>query len=241
MTDVFFDALSLRALRTPTLSVGDLSEYERDSGLHDAQVPVRLSCPLDSPVTAYFATAPGSATEGVDYLAAVGTLELASGEAVGYVPVPIVGDTVDEPAETLFLDAGPIDPDDVVGLDPRGTLTLLDDDFCRRSPGYWKTHREQWPVDWLLLGAVEYDDTALMDFLRYGGSDGSTRLARHLTATKLNLARGSDPWILPTVEAADAFLALLPPGSRPGGDDLSRANALKDELDAYNNSGCDEP
>jgi hypothetical protein len=39
---------------------------------------------------------------------------------------------------------------------------------------------------------------------------------------------------------ADAFLAVFPPGSDPRGGDRGTANALKDELDAYNNRDCVE-
>jgi len=51
---------------------------------------------------------------------------------------------------------------------------------------------------------------------------------------------GSDPSILPTVEAADAFLVEYPPGSRPRGEAGDEAERLKDELDEYNNRECDD-
>jgi hypothetical protein len=63
---------------------------------------------------------------------------------------------------------------------------------------------------------------------------------RRLVATKLNLVRGSDPWIVPVVEAADAFLELYPPGSDPRGDARKDAIAIKNDLDAYNNSCHDD-
>ncbi len=53
-------------------------------------------------------------------------------------------------------------------------------------------------------------------------------MARQLGATKLNLAVGSDPFILPTVKAADLFLVDFPPGSNPKGQDKQAALALKD-------------
>ena len=51
-------------------------------------------------------------------------------------------------------------------------------------------------------------------------------LARQLVATKLNLAAGSDPSILPAVAEADVFLELFPPGSDPQGEDRELAEAL---------------
>jgi len=60
-------------------------------------------------------------------------------------------------------------------------------------------------------------------------------------ATKLNLAVGSDLFIVPTVEEADLLLIEFPPGSNPKGPDRQRLNAVKDELDAYNNPDfCEE-
>ena len=43
---------------------------------------------------------------------------------------------------------------------------------------------------------------------------------------------------LPVVEAADAFLAVHPPGSDPRGEPRTEAESLKDALDAYNNTPC---
>ena len=53
-------------------------------------------------------------------------------------------------------------------------------------------------------------------------------------------ARGSEPAIVPSVEAADAFLELDPPGSDPRGEARKESGRLKDRLDDYNNSCHDE-
>ncbi|MCP4663219.1 MAG: hypothetical protein GY856_48120, partial [bacterium] len=128
---------------------------------------------------------------------------------------------------------------DPVLLDPLGVGTILNDDFCPRSHGYWKNHTELWPVDWLELGGVEYGFEELLAFLKYKGKDASSKLALQLVATKLNLVQGSDPRILPVVEEADVFLELYPPGSDPRGEARQEANAIKDDLDDYNNS-CED-
>ncbi len=44
----------------------------------------------------------------------------------------------------------------MVVLDDPGTVTIVDGRPCARSPGYWKTHPEAWPVSWLKLGSVVY-------------------------------------------------------------------------------------
>ncbi len=117
------------------------------------------------------------------------------------------------------------------------------DCFCPRTPGYWKNHQNDWPVQELQLGSVVYGADDLKFFLKHGdrAADASFKLARHLTAVKFNLLSGSDPSIEGVVADADAFLTLYPPGSDPQGADRDLAIAIKDQLDAYNNAvDCEE-
>jgi hypothetical protein len=88
------------------------------------------------------------------------------------------------------------------------------------------------------IGGVHYDQSALMELLDYGGADAASMLARELVATKLNLAKGSPPVILPVVEQADAFLTIHPPGSDPVDENRDQAIALTDQLAVYNNRKC---
>lgn len=237
--DGFFDALSLRSLRTATVTVDDVTLYEGDAGSRDAVFTVALSCAWEHEVSLRYSTADGTALADADYLARTGELTFPVGTTELPVAVPVVGDTVDEPRETFDLvlsdlaSAGP-----AVFLDPLGLGTILEDDFCPRSHGYWKTHRELWPVDWLEMGGVEYEADAMMAFLEYQGSETSSKLMLQLVATKLNLVRGGDPSILPVVEEADAFLELYPPGTDTRGEIRQLGVAIKDELDAYNNTSC---
>jgi len=248
-TDAYFDALSLRSLRAPVLTVGDATVYEGDGEPVDADFRVVLSCPFDREVEALYATADETATAGTDYTAVAGTVRLPSGTTEAEVGVPILGDTVHELHETFRLelsDAHSVDgstgsqAEYVVLLDPTGIGLITDDDFCARSHGFWKTHQELWPTDWLEIGGVEYGAAELEAFLGAKGGDATLHLARELVATKLNLLVGSAPEILPTVEEADAFLAAFPPGSEPKGADRQAAEALKDLLEAYNNPTCQE-
>jgi len=236
--DAFFDALSFRSLRAPALAIGDVATYEGDSGTHDAVFPVTLSCPYYQEVTTAFATADGTAIEPEDYLATSGVLVFPVGQTFAEVPVPVVGDLIDEPDETFLVQLSAVTPaGEAVLADPVGVGTILNDDWCPRTRGYWKNHVEAWPVDFLVIGGVEYDAAGVLALLDYGGPDPSTRLASHLAATKLNLARGGREResILPVVEAADAFLEVYPPGSGVKGAERTEANRLKDLLDAYNN------
>ncbi len=172
----------------------------------------------------------------------------------GYYFADVAAGTYSVVIDASTLPAGYQATYDLDGIGTLGvaTVTLLDDqvidivDFgyqfvdtgdpwCPRTPGYWKNHLEVWPVSELTIGGVTYDEAGILDLLRYGGPDASTRLAKHLATTMLNLAMGSDDSIQSTVDEANAFLADHPPGSNPRGKLRGIANALKDVLDAYNN------
>lgn len=241
--EAWFDALSLQPQRTAVITVDDLVETEGDSGQHDGRFVLRLSCPVSQPVEVAFSTADGKARAGADYLATSGTAVLPAGATAQPVPVPILGDILYEGHEPFTLDlALPLEGGAVL-LDAQGSGLILDDDYCARSPGYWKTHRQNWPVDFLMLGGIEVEANTLAAILDDEGSDASRHLARQLIATKFNLLVGSDPVIVPTVEAADAFLALHPVGSNPQGAARDEANRIKDILDPYNTTkiaGCTE-
>jgi uncharacterized repeat protein (TIGR01451 family) len=243
--DGYFDDLALRSLRAPTLTVSDVTVHEGDSGETPARFTLRLACPFTREVTVAYATADGlpaaGANAGSDYRAVSGVLAFAPGETEATVPVPVLGDPVHERHESFFLDLSDAAPaGEVVLLDPRGEGLIANDDFCPRSHGFWKTHEELWPTDWLLLGGVEYGAAELAAFLASEGGDATFHLTLQLVATKLNLLVGSDPGILPVVEDAEAFLSIHPPGSDPKGADRQEAETLKDQLDAYNHSPCPE-
>jgi hypothetical protein len=129
--------------------------------------------------------------------------------------------------------------------------------------GWWGAHPDAWPVDHLTVGDEDLDQQALLDLLCSGGREAVTllaepewqvlldlrddcgggvvtRLAREVVATKFNLAVGSDPWILPDLEAADAFLVDFPLGSTPTGEDKRRAKELRKPLVRYNSDACDD-
>lgn len=238
--DSYFDGLSLVSLKAATLTVGDVEVYEAHAGTVQALFPVRLSCALGSDVATTYSTADGTALAGEDYLSASGPLTLPAGTTEVKVPVAVLSDDVHELHETFRLLLGNASPEWVVRLDPVGVGTILNDDFCARSPGFWKTHGEVWPVQSLVIGGVAYGAPGMAELLSYNGVDASNHLARQLVATELNLLVGSDPAILPVVAQAHALLAAHPPGSKPSGALKEQVNAVKDQLDAYNNSGCEQ-
>jgi aryl-phospho-beta-D-glucosidase BglC (GH1 family) len=89
---------------------------------------VALAEPSTAPVTVRYATADGTATAGSDYVATSGTLTFAPGETVKTVAVTVIGDTVAEGNETVFLDL--TGPDGTV----RATGTITNDDSGTPPP-----------------------------------------------------------------------------------------------------------
>jgi hypothetical protein len=65
---------------------------------------------------------------------------------------------------------------------------------CTYTQGYWKNHSAVWPLQSLMLGAVSYSESQLLQILnRPAQGNGLVILAHQLIAAKLNMADGADP------------------------------------------------
>jgi probable HAF family extracellular repeat protein len=87
----------------PSLTIGNVSVNEGDTGTVTAVFVVTRSGPTDQSATVDFATADGTATTGKDYVATSGTLTFAPGETTKTVLVDVLGDLVDEYDETFTV------------------------------------------------------------------------------------------------------------------------------------------
>ena len=127
--DGYFDALVLRSLRAPVLTIDDVAVDEGDAGTTNANFTVRLFCPLPSDVSVGYRTADGTAHAAVDYTAlAPATLTLPAGSVTATIAVPVIGDVVPEPDETFQVQLS-----DAVGavlLDPLGIGTIRENVSC---------------------------------------------------------------------------------------------------------------
>ena len=110
----------------PTVSVGDVSVHEGNTGTRGAVFTVSLSKLSGSTVTVGYATSPGTATAPADHLAKTGTVSFAPGVATAKVKVGVVGDSSDEANETFALNLS--SPTSATLGDASGTGTILDDD-----------------------------------------------------------------------------------------------------------------
>lgn len=88
---------------SPSLSVGDVSVTEGNSGVTYATFTVSMSAASDQPVTVNYGTQNGTAVAGSDYQAASGTLTFAAGETTKTVRVAIFGETLIENDEHFSL------------------------------------------------------------------------------------------------------------------------------------------
>ena len=87
----------------PTISVGDASVVEGNSGTKQMVFTVSLSQAATGPVTVNYATANGTATAGQDYVAQSGAITFAAGETQKTISVTVNGDKAAELNETLAL------------------------------------------------------------------------------------------------------------------------------------------
>ena len=87
----------------PTLSIGNVSLTEGNSGTKTATFTVALSAVSGQKVTVHFATANGTATAGSDYASNSGTLTFNPGSTKVTIAITIYGDRIVEPNETFFV------------------------------------------------------------------------------------------------------------------------------------------
>jgi len=110
----------------PTLSIGNATVTEGNSGTANVTFTVTLSQAAASPVTVQYATANGTATAGSDYNAASGTLTFAAGETSKTITVAVRGDTLVEGTETFRVLLSNASGATISG--GTGTGTILDND-----------------------------------------------------------------------------------------------------------------
>ena len=88
----------------PTLSIFNNYILEGDAGTTEAPVSIQLSNPSYLPITFHILTsAGGTATAGKDYVATDTTITIPSEQDRATATVHIIGDTINEPDETFFV------------------------------------------------------------------------------------------------------------------------------------------
>ena len=131
---------------------------------------------------------------------------------------------------------------DTITLEPPIELICPCDVGCNRTPGYWKTHPEAWPVEEITIGGVTYskeDAIALMEMPV--AKDKTYTMFDALVAAKLNVVVGSDvSCVAGIISAAEDWMAAYGPvgaGVGAGGKNSPwrEGEPFYGILDQYNN------
>jgi aryl-phospho-beta-D-glucosidase BglC (GH1 family) len=112
----------------PSLSIGNVSVKEGDSGTTPAMFTVTLSAPSTSTVTVNYSTSSGTAASGVDFRATSGTITFTPGQTRMTISIPVLGDASAEGNETFVVRLS--SPANAVLGTSQATGTILDDDVA---------------------------------------------------------------------------------------------------------------
>lgn len=213
--NAYFDAMSLKPVLLPEISVGAASVVEGDSGTSALVFPVTASCASDTAMTASYATVEGTATEGVDYTAASGTVTLAAGETATTLSVDVIGDTAAESDEELSLELSQPDYARLDQVSAVGTITDDDSAGASRAAGRPRVELQPCPreLDVVAPGQVielgfDADSAgsggAVAARLRFGGAV----VAETLYPERPEHVEGSLRWQVPETATPGELLVL---------------------------------
>jgi probable HAF family extracellular repeat protein len=110
----------------PSITIGDMTLAEGNSGTRTANFTVTLSAASSQPVAVAYAAANGTAAAGTDYQATSGTLTIPAGQTTGIITVLVNGDRVGEANETFVVTLG--NPTNATIADGQGMGTIVDDE-----------------------------------------------------------------------------------------------------------------
>ena len=112
----------------PTLSIGDVTGTEGNSGTTPFVFTVSLSAPTSATVTVSFATANGSATAGVDYVSTSSQLTFSPNETSKTISVLVIGNTTFESDKTFTVNLS--GPTHATIADGQGIGRIVNDDLA---------------------------------------------------------------------------------------------------------------
>ncbi|MCU1429389.1 MAG: hypothetical protein JWL83_3389, partial [Actinomycetia bacterium] len=119
-------ASHVAAISPPTLSVGDVSVLEGNTGTRTAVFTVTLSAPSTQTVSATYATVAGTATAGADYTSKHGTVKIVGGKVTKTIAITVLPDAATEGDEQFAVHLSTVT--NAVGGVLDGTATIVDDD-----------------------------------------------------------------------------------------------------------------
>ena len=116
----------------PKLTIDDVRVTEGNTDTRDLVFTAKLSASNSRTVTVGYATGGGSATATTDYTPKQGTATIAAGQRSATIRVPVVGDTAQEPDETVEVRLS--NPVRATIADGLGVGTIANDDAAPPPP-----------------------------------------------------------------------------------------------------------
>ncbi|MBX7184851.1 MAG: hypothetical protein K1Y01_06865 [Vicinamibacteria bacterium] len=181
------------------VSIGDKTSGEGNSGTVPISFNVTLNQAPVSTVTVDWTTADGTATAPLDYQAASGTVTFNSGETSKTITVQIVGDSLEEPYETFFVNlSNPTGGASIGDGQGQGTITNTDGTTDRSRLMFhnfvtnrlYRWHMKNgntldtynwvtpWATDpgWTVGAVADFDQDGQLDYLWHNVNAGDGRL-----------------------------------------------------------------
>jgi hypothetical protein len=112
---------------SPGVSINDASVTEGHSGPSLLSFSIELTKASANSITINYATSNGTATAGVDYMAGSGSFSIPAGTTTKKLTIPIQGDQVAEPEETVLVTISTTEALAII-LKPVATGTIVNDD-----------------------------------------------------------------------------------------------------------------
>jgi len=195
----------------PKVSIADLAVKEANGTHAHFMFNATLDKASATTVSVGYATANGTATAGVDYTAATGTISFAPGVTTQQVHVDILGDTTVEPDETFSVTLS--NPSGVSIARATAIGSILNDDLAGGTPPTTGTNY----IDLMTYGMFNGNDHHGMDAL----VGGRTAITTEAVVAYNDLRRftGLAPTTIEDV-GRWAFANGLTNNAQPGGNDL---------------------
>ena len=195
----------------PKVSIADLAVKEGNGTHAHFMFTATLDKASATAVSVGYATANGTATAGVDYTAATGTISFAPGVTTQQVHVDILGDTTVEPDETLSVTLS--NPSGVSIARATAIGSILNDDLAGGTPPTTGTNY----IDLMTYGMFNGNDHHGMDAL----VGGRTAITTEAVVAYNDLRRfaGLAPTTIEDV-GRWAFANGLTNNAQPGGNDV---------------------
>jgi chitinase len=118
------------ATNPASVSIGDTTLYEGNSGMQNAVFSVRLTAPVVTDTVIPYSTTDGSAVAPGDYKAKTGTATIKAGKTSAKISISTYGNLVAEGSRQFYVHLGSTT---VPVLDSTGSATIVDDDAA--APG----------------------------------------------------------------------------------------------------------